>query len=174
MGRKKRRGKPVRDGKYSYIAYGQLLSPRSAKDEDKKIKKDEEKRLRIRPSSFPVSGTIVADKTPPVIKCEVTPQPNELGWHRDEVSVSFKATDRLSGVASTTPAIVVNSEGREQTVIGIATDLAGNRADLEMSLNLDLHPPILRILGPNNGVMLNTPSLTITGPAIDPLLVWMP
>ena len=163
-------GKLVRDGKYSYIAYGQLLSPRSAKDKDKKKSKEAaEKRLRIRPSSFPVFGTILVDKTPPAIEYEMTPQPNELGWHRDEVSVSFKATDRLSGLASTSPSVVVNSEGRKQSVTGMATDRAGNRADLEVSLDLDLHPPILRILGPNSGVILNTPSLTITGSAVDPL-----
>ncbi len=163
-------GKLVRDGKYSYIAYGQLLSPRSSKDKDKKRdKKAEEKRLRIKPSSFPVFGTIVVDKTPPAIKHTVTPEPNELGWHKDEVSVSFRASDRLSGLSSTSPPVVVNSEGTDQSVTGTATDRAGNRADLDVSLNLDLHPPILRILGPNNGVVLNAPSLTITGSAVDRL-----
>ena len=163
-------GKLVRDGKYSYIAYGQLLSPRSAKDKNKKRdKKAEEKRLRIRPSSFPVYGTILVDKTPPTIAQTVTPLPNELGWHKDEVSVSFKASDRLSGLVSTSPPVVVNSEGTEQTVTGMATDRAGNRADLEVSFKLDLHPPILRILGPNSGVTLNASSVTITGSAVDPL-----
>ena len=163
-------GRLVRDGRYSYIAYGQLLSPRSAKDKDKKKgKKAEEKRLRIRPSSFPVYGTILVDKTPPSLRYELIPQPNELGWHKGEVSVSFKATDRLSGLASTSPSVIVDGEGREQRVTGLAMDRAGNRADLEVSLNLDLHPPILRILGPNSGVTLNSPSLTITGSSVDPL-----
>ncbi len=163
-------GKLVRDGKYSYIAYGQLLSPRSARDKNKKRdKKADEKRLRIKPSSFPVFGTILVDKTPPAIRHTVTPQPNELGWHKEEVSVSFRASDALSGLVSTSPPVVINSEGREQSVTGMATDRAGNRADLDVSLKLDLHPPILRILGPNSGVMLNTPSLTITGSAVDPL-----
>ena len=163
-------GRLVRDGRYSYIAYGQLLSPRSAKDKDKKKDKEaEEKRLRIRPSSFPIFGTILVDKTPPAIRSVVTPQPNELGWHNGEVSVSFRATDRVSGLASTSPAIVINSEGTEQSVTGTATDRAGNRADLDVALNLDLHPPILRILGPNSGVTLNNPSVTVTGSAVDPL-----
>ena len=161
-------GSMVPDGRYTYIAYGQLLPPRSKKDKEK----DQDitgRRLRIRPSSFPVYGSILVDKTPPTIESRLSPQPNEYGWHNSEVSVSFKGQDRLSGLASTSPTVIVNSEGTKQSVTGTATDRAGNRSDLEVSLNLDLQAPILRILGPNSGVTLNTPMLTVIGSAIDPL-----
>lgn len=72
------------------------------------------------------STTINLDKTPPVTTATVTPQPNADGWITSlPVSVSFTATDNLSGVASITPGVTLTQNG-EYNLEYFSTDVAGN------------------------------------------------
>ena len=50
---------------------------------------------------------------------------NAAGWYQDDVTVSFSATDALSGVASTSEPKVLG-EGAGQSATGTAKDVAGN------------------------------------------------
>src|SRR5262249_38375720 len=71
----------------------------------------------------------------------LTPAPNSSGWNNTPVTVSFPATDSLSGVATVTPPVTVTTEGAQQDVSGTATDRAGNSSTVHATVNLDTTPP---------------------------------
>lgn len=76
-------------------------------------------------ASVSVTG-IDIDQTPPITTATASPAPNANGWNDTAVTVSFSATDALSGVASCDADIVLSSEGAGQSVSGDCTDFAGN------------------------------------------------
>jgi predicted secreted protein len=83
------------------------------------------------------------DKTPPTVKAEPSRPPDANGWYNRDVTVTFKCDDRISGLASCTPAtlVTVSREGRDQVVQGEAVDKAGNRATATAKISLDRTPP---------------------------------
>lgn len=84
------------------------------------------------------------DKTPPVIKGIRTPLANSLGWSNEDVTITFNAADSLSGVDIVSEPITVTSEGRGQSVYGIAKDKAGNiSSTLITGINIDKTPPAI-------------------------------
>ncbi|HET6404118.1 MAG TPA: HYR domain-containing protein [Candidatus Thermoplasmatota archaeon] len=94
-------------------------------------------------ASATVSG-INLDKTAPSVVASRSPAANAAGWNNDDVTVSFACTDARSGVASTSPAAVVSTEGSGQSRTGSCTDVAGNSASATMSnINIDRTPPVL-------------------------------
>jgi hypothetical protein len=89
------------------------------------------------------TAVVSIDKTPPTITATTDRAPNAAGWYDNDVTVSFTATDTLSGVASKT-ADTVLGEGKDQSASGTATDAAGNSASASLSgINLDKTPPAL-------------------------------
>lgn len=86
---------------------------------------------------------IKIDKTPPVITSAALPQANSHGWNNTDVTISFTATDNLSGVASVNNAVTVAAEGANQNIGGEAVDIAGNKATAYASLNIDKTPPTI-------------------------------
>ncbi len=115
------------------------------------------------------SITIRLDKTPPTIVSTVDPAPNEHGWHRSDVTVSFVADDALSGVDSVSEPVTVVEEGAGHEVVGIATDLAGNTSAVVVTVDLDRTPPVLTglpsdgcVLWPPNGQLVHVASIGAT------------
>jgi hypothetical protein len=99
------------------------------------------------------------DKTPPTIFGELARQPNTYGWYNSDVTGYFNFLDETSGpfpdlpvsgidVANSTPKVVLSTEGKDQAIIGRATDNAGNvkRRALE-GINLDKTPPTIVYTG---------------------------
>jgi len=86
---------------------------------------------------------IKIDKTPPIITSGVSVAANANGWNNTDVTVSFTATDSLSGVATVTDPTTVITEGKAQVIGGEAIDLAGNRATTSVALNIDKTPPAI-------------------------------
>ncbi|NLG84251.1 MAG: hypothetical protein GX493_06525, partial [Firmicutes bacterium] len=105
--------------------------------------------------------TVKLDTTPPVITPVVNPPADPAGWHNGPVSVVFNATDNLSGVVEVTPPVTVSAEGAGQKVMGFAVDAAGNRTEVEVTLNLDLTPPVILEFNPN-GIWLSATRPEIT------------
>src|SRR5581483_11845824 len=92
-------------------------------------------------SASAVVAGINIDKTPPLLNATFTPPPNANGWSNTDVTIAFNAADALSGVAFITPPVLVQLEGKNQVVTGIATDLAGNSSSLSLPVNIDKTPP---------------------------------
>jgi len=89
------------------------------------------------------AGPFKIDKTPPTLTAQPSHPPDHNGWYNRDVSVSFKCDDRVSGVASCTPAtpVTIDQEGQDQVVQGEAVDKAGNRATATIKISLDKTPP---------------------------------
>lgn len=88
---------------------------------------------------------IKLDKTPPTITAQVSPPPNSFSWNNTDVTVSFAATDSLSGIASLTEPVTVITEGSGQYIGGEVVDIAGNTATTSITLNIDKTPPQVSI-----------------------------
>ncbi len=86
-------------------------------------------------------ATWVVDRTPPTIIASVDPAPNAAGWHQGPVNVSFSCADALSGVFACPGPRTVDTEGADQAVPAIVTDRAGNSADANLTLSIDLTAP---------------------------------
>jgi hypothetical protein len=81
------------------------------------------------------------DKTSPVIEAVPNPLPNANGWNNTDVTVSFNASDALSGIFSSSSPVTLTNEGAGQLVTGTAMDRAGNIASVNISINIDKTAP---------------------------------
>jgi hypothetical protein len=92
-----------------------------------------------------VSG-INIDKTPPTISGAPTASPNASGWYNAPVTVHFQCDDPLSGVASCSNDVLLDTDGTNQSTSGAATDKAGNNADAVVEgINIDTTAPEVTI-----------------------------
>ncbi|HEX9986879.1 MAG TPA: PxKF domain-containing protein [Chloroflexia bacterium] len=93
-------------------------------------------------ASDPASVSI--DKSAPTINGDAMPAANANGWNNTDVTVSFTCNDDLSGVASCPGSTTLNGEGAGQSVMGTATDKAGNSSEATISdINIDKTDPSL-------------------------------
>lgn len=102
------------------------------------------------------------DKTPPAISGSPTTAPNANCWYKSDIVIHFTADDALSGIDTVTPDITITSEGNNQSVIGTATDKAGNSTSFTVSgINIDKTPPQVTIITPRyvNSYLLNENAL---------------
>lgn len=98
--------------------------------------------------------TIKIDQTPPTISGAPTTLPNANGWYNTDVVVNFTASDGISGIDTVTPDITISTDGVNQSVVGTATDVAGNSNSTTVSgINIDKTPPLVTINTPVNGGM---------------------
>jgi hypothetical protein len=110
------------------------------------------------------------DQTPPTVTCSQAPPPQISGWSNTEVTVSFTAADSLSGIATVSAPVLVNTEGADQPITGTASDKAGNSASATCRVSLDKTPPAITVsaspatLWPPNGKMV---PVTISGTITD-------
>ncbi len=112
--------------------------------------------------------TLNLDRTPPSLQAVLTPTANAAGWHKSSpISVSFVASDALSGVASSTPQTTVTTEGANQTVAGEAADVAGNTVTTTATVNLDLTNPLITLTTPGANALVRTAMVVVTGNVSD-------
>lgn len=116
-----------------------------------------------------VSGT--ADETAPDIIASVSPAANPDGWHNTDVTVSFTCTDDDSGIKSCPTTVQVTTEGIGQIVSGTATDVAGNIASTQVTLNIDKIAPVVTVDTPTEAerVFGRLPPVRVDGIAMDSL-----
>jgi len=97
------------------------------------------------------SVDVKVDKTPPDIAAASNPPANANSWNNTDVLVSFPASDEFdgSGLASSTPDVLVSEEGTNQEIIGNAEDNAGNQAAASAILNIDKTAPTIPIVSFN-------------------------
>lgn len=82
------------------------------------------------------SVTVSLDKTPPTISGTISPPPDAGGWNSPPVTVSFGCSDQLSGTASCSSPVTLTNEGANQLATGTATDIAGNVATAQTTVNI--------------------------------------
>ena len=129
-------------------------------------------------ASIPVSGTVTdaagatatasavikLDKTPPTVTPNISPAPNSNGWETAPVTVSFTCSDSLSGVATCPSSTLISTDGANQPVTGVATDIAGNSATASANVNLEQAlPTISASVSPvPNSAGWNNTAVTVT------------
>jgi len=85
------------------------------------------------------------DQTAPLIAIQLSSAANAAGWHSAPVTATFICNDTLSGVLQCPAPQVINQEGANQIISGIAIDNAGNQASASVTINLDISNPLLEI-----------------------------
>jgi hypothetical protein len=106
------------------------------------------------------SVTVNLDTTPPTITASASPAPNAAGWNTTSVTVTFTCADTLSGVATCPASQLVSTAGANQVIKGTATDVAGNTASAQITLNISKTPPTITPLvapSPNSAGWNNSP-----------------
>ena len=101
------------------------------------------------------------------INALISSLPNANGWNNTDATVSFGATDALSGLDTVPSPSTLTAEGADQLVTGTATDIAGNSASASASINIDKTAPTLDLTSPSDGLETNQTILPVTGTATD-------
>lgn len=119
-----------------------------------------------------VVGDINIDKTPPNVGVSRSPGPNSNEWNNGPVTVTFTATDALSGVHIPTEIVAMNLQGASQSITRRFEDKAGNVATGYVTgINIDLTPPTVTATPdrlPDSNVWYNH-GLTISFTGVDSL-----
>jgi hypothetical protein len=130
------------------------------------------------------STTVIVniDETDPEVSLGTSPQPNAAGWNKTDVDVRLIALDALSGIDAVPVAcmsivnhcldpvndtITLTAEGPDQSVAGIAMDLAGNQDEDALFVNIDKTAPDVEILSPPDGTTTRASSIDVSGSATD-------
>jgi probable HAF family extracellular repeat protein len=80
----------------------------------------------------------------PVLSASRVPIAAATGWVNEPVTVSFSASDALSGVAANacTAPVVIGTDGANQSALGVCRDLAGNAGEMLLAaIAIDRTPP---------------------------------
>lgn len=101
-----------------------------------------------------ISPEVNIDMTPPQVEASLGSEPNAHGWFKNDVTVSFKAVDALSGIDRVDSPKTVSTEGYGVAVEGKAQDLAGNEGSASLNLNLDKTAPVISFSGIAQGAVL--------------------
>ena len=122
-------------------------------------------------NSTTVSYDALIDKVAPTLTASRDISANENGWNNSDVTVTFEASDDLSGGVSS-PAAQVFSDGFDQTASATVTDLAGNSTSVSIEhISVDKVAPTLTasrdLVANNNG--WNNSDVTVTFEASDAL-----
>ena len=111
-----------------------------------------------------------ADATPPVVVGAADRSPNEHGWYRQPVTISWSATDD-SGSATTPAPTLAEVEGEAVTYTSEASlDGAGNRGVGSYVVSLDRTAPVVSVDGIDRAtILLGEPVPSATCSATDAL-----
>lgn len=117
-----------------------------------------------------VIATVNIDETVPTITYSVSPAPNANGWNNGNVLVNFNCNDALSGIATCTSPVILNTDGANQTVTGTATDNASNTTSIiTLPINIDTSPPSLGVASWSKNPINTSQSTILTVPVTDGL-----
>jgi hypothetical protein len=112
------------------------------------------------------TASVSVDKTAPSITAAPDRNANAAGWYDDDVTVTYTASDALSGVSGS-PADDVLGEGASQSTSATVTDAAGNSASAGVTgINVDKTAPVLSANVPGGW---HTGDVTVTWSCTDAL-----
>ncbi|MGY1725621.1 OmpL47-type beta-barrel domain-containing protein [Geodermatophilus sp. SYSU D01062] len=111
-------------------------------------------------------ATVRVDRTAPVITATANGVKNAAGWYNADVTVTYTASDALSGVSGALASDVLG-EGANQSADATVTDAAGNQASAGVSgINVDKTKPVLTADVPGGW---HTGDVTVTWSCTDAL-----
>jgi TolB protein len=126
--------------------------------------------LRGTPLSTVSVKVFGVDNDLPSISATVTPEPNNYGWNKEDVLVSFECVDTTSGIAVCSDPATVDFETIGEVVTGTAIDNAGNTAETYVTVRLDKTPPeIARTWPPADDFSTDRSDIRIEGRVEDTL-----
>lgn len=130
---------------------------------------EKQEELEVKINGNDVSAEKPRDITPPTITATITPEPNENGWHDQDVTVHFAAEDNESGIdGDAQKDVVISNEGKEQSITESFSDKFGNVAYKTVSgINIDKTSPKIEITFPKNQIYYNNKILEIKYGATD-------
>ncbi|MDP2389883.1 MAG: chitobiase/beta-hexosaminidase C-terminal domain-containing protein, partial [Acidobacteriota bacterium] len=116
----------------------------------------------------PVSAqAYTIDVAPPTIVATRFPLP--MGnWQLTPVTVGFVCSDSV-GIATCSSPAIVSLEGAEQTVSGIAVDHVGREATVQVTVNVDLTPPLVTLTAPADGLVTASSTVAVSAEVGDAL-----
>lgn len=110
------------------------------------------------------------DDDPPTITASVSPEPNQNGWHKDDVLISFECSDAISGIASCTEPVDVTVETAGERITGTAADNAGNISEVSVIVRLDKTAPVItRHWPPTHEFTTDRSGIDVEGRVVDSL-----
>jgi len=118
------------------------------------------------------SVTLNIDKTAPMVTAVRSPAANPSGWSSTPVTVTFDASDAVSGIApGSLTAPIVLGDRKGGSAKGTATDLAGNVGTFTLSgINVDTRKPTIAVtLSPAAGGGYRGAPVTAHFTCADPL-----
>jgi uncharacterized protein with FMN-binding domain len=100
--------------------------------------------------SLSVNGTSMGTATVtffgPAISAAPSRAPDQAGWYRSPVTVSFPC----AAAVSCTGPITVSADGAGQQITGSAVNSVGQGASVQVAVNVDLTPPVTTMTAPSN------------------------
>jgi hypothetical protein len=94
------------------------------------------------PAAYKPKLEVIVENASPTITASISPQPNQYGWNKANVTVTFTCSDP-DGIASCTSPQVVQSETAGTIVTGTAQDTLGATSTLNVTVKLDKTVPTL-------------------------------
>jgi RHS repeat-associated protein len=120
-------------------------------------------------SETPQSLIVKLDQSKPALVAALDPSANTAGWNNSDTTITYTATDNVSGIKSVTAPVTVSSEGANQTYQGTAVDIAGNTTNVSVTVNLDKTLPVISDLQPAASTTVTTKKPLISAVLSDSL-----
>jgi hypothetical protein len=107
--------------------------------------------------------TVNISQTSPLVTASVSPAANSAGWITSTPTVTFVCVGQVAPIATCPARQQVATNGANQTVTGVATDVAGGTGSASLVLNVDTTPPLLNVMSPANGSNFTSGQVTVQG-----------
>lgn len=112
-----------------------------------------------------VTHSYLTDVTPPTITTVASP-PLIDGWMTTPVTLTFVCADD-SGLVTCPPPVILDQDGRDQLVRGLASDPAGNQSSASIVVSVDLRPPSIDFVDSPDGAITAESEIAITTRIVD-------
>jgi hypothetical protein len=121
------------------------------------------------PAAGPQARGNTAASAAPSVRVSVLPPANRAGWHDAAVRLVYTCVSERPGAVACPAEAMIETEGRQQKISGVARDTEGREATAGVTLSIDRTPPVLHMTSPAQGQVVTGTTVTVTGTATDGL-----
>jgi hypothetical protein len=109
------------------------------------------------------SVTVRLDRTAPTVTGAIVEGTRGAGgWYTGPVKVAFTCSDAVSGIAVCPDPVTLTDNGAGQSVTGVATDNAGNKATVKIGgIDIDREKPAISVAGLKDGAVYTLGSVPV-------------